>query len=1371
MELNININRWRVELSDDESESYSSDYEDFDNSLFSSFAVRQSANTDHSRVPIQSSFSPPSDATFRAFFPPWQPSTNLSRLKTRFDKNILTQYPCVPCSYCSRLQYPTKAKWELYNDTIQYPLEKVYQNNSQIKLVFHVDDSKPKRIATCSSCYNSNNRLNIPIPDPVPDEIQNVPLYHRIYLSPIHLSCSLGRTPNSNAYSNYRHLTGTFTYSKNINALALYSGTIGAILNNNQSNPSWYHPSLDDAARWLQNNNPYFKPYQSLVNRGTWDGPPVIFPIASPSNLQNQEQPIFDINSRPSAVILPPYDFDTEIHNEDYHYSRLMAGFLTDPNNKELPIPFYDKNIEPLLFPDLFPYGKGFYTNDGNTNRQRTDSLGNYAKSLLLCPDPRWRLSWYWPHYIYLTLEKLRNHQNRTRILNQRNVSLANQLTTADFITNSIYTGRSIIDETKTTTVPSYIRTGDSYFRQKEHHINTMVQGFGLPQIFYTMTMAENHWSHLHNILSKTDNKNTLPSNRPFHTYLHYHHRLSSMHQHLWKNPNLTNWGKWLHHFERDEFQNRGAIHTHGIAYLSKSIPELIDSNVIRADMPDPNLEPELYELVKKHQIHTCDSRCGGPAPPGSRCKKGFPQPYSNTTHEDPNSLRYIYRRTKEEDLYVVPYHAPTLFLWNGHVNFQYVTTRQFAKYMTKYVTKSEPTEYFDILEADAYRKHILARRLGSMELMILLLGNSICRSSIAVEFLPSIPPEVRNKSVKPLYLLQQEEQVSPYWDDAIDKYFDRPFDSLFDSITYPLYHRNYVIQKNQPANGIYYIDKKNRFVRKRQKEILVRFQHLTIEQSESFFYQQLLLRLPVRSEADLKNSYSTYKEQFEAKYPAEYSLTLNNVQNSMQSNIQKYTRNYQNLIDRLITSLHTNLQHIIRIQLFNLLQQPNPSISLSSMIFSKDQYKVFDTLINNWGQNEYSRHPYFFLTGSAGTGKSFMTQQIVNYLTNKNVKYLLMAPTGVAAKNIDGQTIHSALHIRNTSTYFETLSHYNEQQKRELSEIKAIIIDEISMVSSALLSFISLLFAKIHKKSVPFGGIPTLLIGDLAQLPPVSGKQVFFAQEWLEFFPLFLTTSHRQHEDLLFYNILQEFRTGSLSLQTINLINEKVTSYQSSNISIDTTHICGFRHEADSINNLICGFLPTPDENTPGSLISPAIDYVNNVECEPKEYDKQFRHYTNLPSELIIREGARVMFLTNRLFKEELCNGSIGVITKLIDENHIEVVFPVNSGINQVIVEKITAYFNMNGAPAQRTQFPLQNAFALTVHKTQGLTLPHTTVSLDEQMFANGQTYVAISRAKSWKNLEIRSFSQDAIKVDNEMLVEINRLQQKYDSLQSLYS
>src|SRR3954451_3878384 len=89
--MNLNINRWRVELSDDDSESLlDSDYEDFDNSLFSSFAVRQNANTEHSRIPTQSSFSPSSDITFRAYFPPWKPSTKLYNLQTRFNKDILT---------------------------------------------------------------------------------------------------------------------------------------------------------------------------------------------------------------------------------------------------------------------------------------------------------------------------------------------------------------------------------------------------------------------------------------------------------------------------------------------------------------------------------------------------------------------------------------------------------------------------------------------------------------------------------------------------------------------------------------------------------------------------------------------------------------------------------------------------------------------------------------------------------------------------------------------------------------------------------------------------------------------------------------------------------------------------------------------------------------------------------------------------------------------------------------------------------------------------------------------------------------------------------------------------------------------------------
>jgi Helitron helicase-like domain at N-terminus len=193
-------------------------------------------------------------------------------------------------------------------------------------------------------------------------------------------------------------------------------------------------------------------------------------------------------------------------------------------------------------------------------------------------------------------------------------------------ITTSVYNNKPIINENITSTLPSYIRTGSTYFREKEYQVKTMVDAFQLPQIFYTTTMNENGWEHLKTILSLTDNRDTNPTNRPLHTYLHYHHRLESIRNKLWKNPKLSEWGKWIHYWERDEFQNRGAIHTHGVAWVEKSIEELINLNVIRADVPDPEHEPELYELVMKYQIHQCrPEKCNGPCVPGERCSKGFP--------------------------------------------------------------------------------------------------------------------------------------------------------------------------------------------------------------------------------------------------------------------------------------------------------------------------------------------------------------------------------------------------------------------------------------------------------------------------------------------------------------------------------------------------------------------------------------------------------------------------------------------------------------------------------------------------------------------------------------------------------------------------
>ncbi|CAG8764140.1 6129_t:CDS:2, partial [Ambispora leptoticha] len=144
-------------------------------------------------------------------------------------------------------------------------------------------------------------------------------------------------------------------------------------------------------------------------------------------------------------------------------------------------------------------------------------------------------------------------------------------------------------------------------------------------------------------------------------------------------------------------------------------------------------------------------------------------------------------------------------------------------------------------------------------------------------------------------------------------------------------------------------------------------------------------------------------------------------------------------------------------------------------------------------------------------------------------------------------------------------------------------------------------------------------------------------------------------------------------------------------------------RETAKEINKIICDNLPT-DECSIGPIISYAVDTLNHHPLDTTtDNHYNYGHYTNLPDELILKEGARVMFLNNKLFDHNICNGTVG---------------------------KETIYFDINGNPASRHQFPLQNAFALTIHKIQGLILPHMTINVDQKIFAEGQVYVAMSRA-----------------------------------------
>jgi hypothetical protein len=399
---------------------------------------------------------------------PWKPSKKLNNLHESFQQTILNQCPCLPCSNCGYLLYPDKAKWIPYDQDIQYPFKIAFPRS---KLAFN--PHPPERIAICSACKNKPGRIFPPYLCPIPPEIQIIPLAKRKYLSPIYLHSSLGRTPGVNPFSEYRSIVGTMNYSKNIRSFTLYSGMLGAFLESteNSAQNRWFHPTLIGGSNWLKNNNPYLRSYNFQLENNDEHSP---FPTAI--HLEEEEN-IPTI--RQSEVVVPNNDFDVEIHDEDANFNRLMAGFARTDNNLSLPIPLNDPNLEALLFPDLFPDGKGTYqdlVNQYSASNEKVGTYGKYIKERIGGKDSRFRLHHTWPAWSYLQLEKLRNHQNNQRIFRQNQISdLYNPPRAVDLIQNSIYNNKPIIDETITTTLPTFIRTGDSYFREKEHHVNAMI--------------------------------------------------------------------------------------------------------------------------------------------------------------------------------------------------------------------------------------------------------------------------------------------------------------------------------------------------------------------------------------------------------------------------------------------------------------------------------------------------------------------------------------------------------------------------------------------------------------------------------------------------------------------------------------------------------------------------------------------------------------------------------------------------------------------------------------------------------------------------------------------------------------------------------
>lgn len=407
------------------------------------------------------------------------------------------------------------------------------------------------------------------------------------------------------------------------------------------------------------------------------------------------------------------------------------------------------------------------------------------------------------------------------------------------------------------------------------------------------------------------------------------------------------------------------------------------------------------------------------------------------------------------------------------------------------------------------------------------------------------------------------------------------------------------------------------------------------------------------------------------------------------------------------------------------------------------------------------------FVTGRAGTGKTTFLHFITGQLNDLGRSYAVIAPTGVAAVNAHGQTINSFFKLPwepftphdvryHGNNIFETLGYWKDKVET-IRNLDLLIIDEISMVRVDTIEFIDLILRTYRKSSLPFGGVQIVAQGDPFQLPPVvrnderallsphfEGFKFFNAPSWVKLEPRFFEMAkvYRQKNDIAFLQILDRIRIGQISFNDIGVLNQKLVG-NNEDLHENEIHLASTNDSAHLINSIEYQNLNTREETYYATISG---DFPS--------------HSFPTLSELNLKLGAQVMFVKNDIGDyREYYNGMIGKVLDMSDEAIIVEVS--DNGVSRQIEVDQQVWLNVKYRfdEEKKTvvqeelgkfkQFPLKLAWAITIHKSQGLTFEKARLDLS-RVFLPGQAYVALSRCTSIEGLRLwRPIRRDLIRVD----------------------
>jgi hypothetical protein len=442
------------------------------------------------------------------------------------------------------------------------------------------------------------------------------------------------------------------------------------------------------------------------------------------------------------------------------------------------------------------------------------------------------------------------------------------------------------------------------------------------------------------------------------------------------------------------------------------------------------------------------------------------------------------------------------------------------------------------------------------------------------------------------------------------------------------------------------------------------------------------------------------------------------------------------------------------------------------------------------------------YLTGAAGSGKTYVLNQYIKYLRDSSIEVAITASTGIAATHMGGVTIHawSGIGIRKVLHEADIASFMEKQHLiKRFQKTKVLIVDEVSMLHHTQLDMVDRILRAFRNSDTPFGGIQIVLCGDFFQLPPVSkmgeprAKFIYHSQVWrlAKCKICYLEEQHRQKDDEVL-QVLNDIRNNDVGVRTIDILKQRFISptIMQSVGAIDSfegidevyteyteyteERVGVIDDEAGSVNEFDNIKLPNAQlpniQSTTTRLFTHNIDvdeindqYLDQLETEEYEYLMEeigkdylvetLKKSCLAPELLRLKVGAKVMFVKNN-FEEGYVNGTTGIVTKLTEDGPTITISQHDNQKKEIMPPLETWSIEEDGkVKASISQFPLRLAWAITIHKSQGMSLDSVEVDLSKS-FEKGMGYVALSRARTLEGLTILGLNDMSLRVNDEIII-----------------